>query len=73
MYLMVWKKLNDEIYCKTIKYRWDKQKVGYMNCYGHTLIYTMNLNDFMYRNASLRKRLLNRKILKLEKKLARIK
>lgn len=73
MYLMIWKKPNDEIYCKTIKYRWDYQKIGYINRYDHTLIYTMDISDFMYKNASLRKRLLNRKILRLERKLAKIK
>lgn len=72
MYLMIWKKPNGEIYSKTIKYRWDNQKIGYINHYGHTLIYSLNLNDFMYKQASLRKRLLNRKILKLERKLAKI-
>lgn len=70
---MVWKKPSNEIYCKVIKYQWLEHKIGYINRYNHTLIYIVDFNDFMYKNASFRKRLINRKILKLERKLAKIK
>lgn len=73
MYLMIWKKPDGEIYSKTVKYRWEKQKIGYINHYGHILIYTVCLSDFMYKKPSLRKRLLRRKLNKLEKKLAKMK
>lgn len=73
-YLMVWQKTDGTIYCKIVKHQYDYHKPGYINRYGHSLLYSTNLNDFMYKKKlSLRKRLLTRKVKKLQRKLEKLK